>query len=139
MRFKRLIRFLSVALALLFVLPYISYGQDLPDDLYENTILGTWIDEKGESKSEFYRNDDNSFGAKLVWCASPKKQDRVGLVYIKDMTYNASDSTWTTSYLYSPDHGLTARGTLWIKDGILHVRGRKFGISATRRFSRVVE
>jgi uncharacterized protein (DUF2147 family) len=114
-------------------LPFISYGQDLAG----NRILGIWMDERGESKSEFYRNDDSTFRAKLIWCASPKKQDRVGLVYIKDMTYNASDSTWTTSYMYSPDHRLTARGTLWIKNGILYVKGRKFGISATRRFFRI--
>ena len=118
---------------LVLALPFISYGQDLAG----NRILGIWMDERGESKSEFYRNDDSTFRAKLIWCASPKKQDRVGLVYIKDMTYNASDSTWTTSYMYSPDHRLTARGTLWIKNGILYVKGRKFGISATRRFFRI--
>lgn len=133
MNLKRISRLLPLALLLVLVLPFISYGQDLAG----NRILGIWMDERGESKSEFYRNDDSTFRAKLIWCASPKKQDRVGLVYIKDMTYNASDSTWTTSYMYSPDHRLTARGTLWIKNGILYVKGRKFGISATRRFFRI--
>ena len=117
---------------LVLALPYITYGQDLP----ENEILGFWVDERGETRSEIYRNEDGTFCAKVLWHIDPKKQDRINLVFIKGMHYNASDNTWTTSYMYSPDHRLTARGTLWIKDGILYVKGRKFGISATRRFFR---
>jgi uncharacterized protein (DUF2147 family) len=132
MKLKCISRFLSVALTLVLVLPYITYGQDLS----ENEILGVWVDERGETGSEFYRNEDGTFCAKVLWHVDPKKQDRINLVFIKGMRYNASDNTWTTSYMYSPDHRLTARGTLWIKDGILYVKGRKFGISATRRFFR---
>jgi len=125
----------SILLSLVLVpaLPFISHAQDLA----ENRILGIWMDERGETKSEFYRNDDGTFGAKVLWHVNPKKQDRINLVFIKNMTYNASDSTWRTSYMYSPDHRLIARGTLWIKDGVLYVNGRKFGISATRRFFRI--
>jgi hypothetical protein len=117
---------------MMLVLSYTSYGQDLP----ENKILGFWIDERGETRSEFYRNDDGTFCAKVLWHVDPKKQDRINLVFIKGMHYNPSDNTWTTSYMYSPDHRLIAKGTLWIKDDVLYVKGRKFGISATRRFFR---
>ena len=133
MDLRLFLRFLSVALAVVLTLPYITYGQDLA----ENRILGIWMDEKGETRAEFYRNDDGTFGAKVLWHVNSKKQDRVNLVFIKDMHYNPSDSTWRTSYMYSPDHRLVARGRLWIKDGILYVNGRKFGISATRRFFRI--
>lgn len=132
MKLKCISRLLSVALIMMLVLSYTSYGQDLP----ENKILGFWIDERGEARSEFYRNDDGTFCAKVLWHVDPKKQDRINLVFIKGMHYNPSDNTWTTSYMYSPDHRLIAKGTLWIKDDVLYVKGRKFGISATRRFFR---
>lgn len=132
MKLKCILRPLSVALIMMLVLSYTSHGQDLP----ENEILGFWIDERGETRSEFYRNDDGTFCAKVLWHVNPKKQDRINLVFIKGMRYNPSDNTWTTSYMYSPDHRLIAKGTLWIKDDVLYVKGRKFGISATRRFFR---
>lgn len=38
--------------------------------------------------------------------------------------------------MYSPDHNMTTKGFLSITDGVLTVKGRKFGISGTEHFTR---
>jgi Uncharacterized protein conserved in bacteria (DUF2147). len=101
-----------------------------------DAILGQWINESKTSKVEFFKADDSTFSARLVWVADEKKKSREGMLFIKGMVYDETAGEWRTDWMYSPDHNMTAKGFLSIKDGILYVKGRKLGISGTEKFTR---
>ncbi|MDD2595662.1 MAG: DUF2147 domain-containing protein [Bacteroidales bacterium] len=119
-------------IASLLLLSTNGYSQSAKED-----IIGVWINEHNDSKVEYYIGADSLFYGKLVWVKEAKHQDRVGLVFIKGMKYDSQSNTWKTDYMFSPDHNMVAKGVLRLEDGILYVKGRKFGISATERFTRV--
>lgn len=101
-------------------------------------IIGKWVNEHEDLKVEFYVGADSTFHAKLIWVKNERKKEREGMVFIKGMVYDEEQSRWLTEYMYSPDHKMVAKGILWIdEDGVLNVRGKKLGISAVEKFSRI--
>lgn len=81
---------------------------------------------------------DSTLHAKLIWVKNERKKEREGMVFIKGMVYDEEQNRWLTEYMYSPDHKMVAKGILWIdEDGVLDVRGKKLGISAVEKFSRI--
>lgn len=85
---------------------------------------------------EFFAETDSTYGARLIWVLKEKNKDREGLVFIKNMKYDPAGKQRIADYMYSPDHNMTAKGFLSITDGVLTVKGRKFGISGTEHFTR---
>lgn len=101
-----------------------------------DAVLGRWVNESGTSKVEFFKVDDGTISARLIWVANEKKKSREGMIFIKGMIYDETANEWRSDWMYSPDHRMTAKGFLSIKEERLYVKGRKLGISATEIFYR---
>lgn len=102
----------------------------------ELAVIGQWRGEAGGSEIEFYQTPEGIFESKVIWVKDPKFKDNEGVIFIKDMTYDEKKGAWITNYLFSPEHKLVAKGELKIKEGVLYIKGRKFGISVTEKFFR---
>ncbi len=135
-------------LMVLLIIPEIAaaYG---PDD-----IIGIWIDDKQESKTEFVKNEDGIYVGKLVWVVkgkdgsepkdkkNPDKSKRnnplVGTVVMDGITYKAEDKTWDMPWAYDPSLGIVGSGRITMdEEGRLVVKGSKWGITVTRKLTRV--
>lgn len=119
----------------------------------EDDILGVWIDDKEEAKTEFVKNADGSFIAKLVWTIKAddgkelkdrKNPDRslrdnplIGTVVMKDVTYDSDKARWEMPWAYDPSWGMVGSGYIRLNDeGQLEVKGSKWGITVTRKLTK---
>lgn len=130
---KKVLYILLPLISLLFPIfgsAQVAEQKDLP------AILGQWRGEAGGSEIEIYKASESVFEAKVIWVKDPKQKKNEGVIFIKDMTYNAKKEAWVTDYLLSPEHNLVVKGELKVKEGVLFIKGRKFGISATEKFFR---
>lgn len=100
----------------LFVFPFLGIGQS-------DEILGTWLNEKKDSKIEIYKAGNKYFG-KIIWLknnvnddgTSPKldkknedkaeqKKPIVGKVILTDLSWDADDKEWSDGEIYDPRGG----------------------------------
>ena len=88
-----------------------------------DTVLGTWLTTKGESKIQIYKNNNKYFG-KIIWLKNPndehgkQKVDKenpdeslrsrklLGLEIMKDFVYDGN-YTWVDGDIYDPKSGNT--------------------------------
>ncbi|EOR95256.1 putative SIGNAL PEPTIDE PROTEIN [Arcticibacter svalbardensis MN12-7] len=108
--------------------------------LDDDTIIGKWIDQKGEAKIEIYKQGNQFFG-KLYWLKDPfdkngnvrkdlnnpetslRDRDLKGIEILKNFTYNR-DHEWTGGKIYDPRSGKTYDCKISIsEEGELNVRG----------------
>lgn len=119
-------------------------------------IIGVWIDDSQEAKTEFFKCEDGTYVAKLVWTVKDKGdkplKDRknpdkslrdnplVGTVVMKQMTYDSAKKQWDMPWAYDPSWGMTGSGYIRLnEEGQLVVKGSKWGITVTRILTRVDE
>ena len=79
----------------------------------------------------------STYNGIIIWIEASKFKSKEGCDFIKNMVYVKDEGVWTTDYLYSPLHNMVAKGKLSIVDDKLIVRGKKFGISDSRKFTRI--
>ena len=122
----------------------------------EDDIIGIWIDDKQEAKTEFTKCEDGSYVGKLIWTVKDKgdkplkdrkNPDRslrdnplVGTVVMKGITYDSAKKQWDMPWAYDPSLGMTGSGYIKLgEQGQLVVKGSKWGITVTRELTRVNE
>ena len=125
----------------------ISFGQ--------NQIIGKWLTQDKDGYVELYQLKGKYFG-KIVWIKSPNNEKGkpkvdeknpnpalrntpvLGLVFLKDFVYSASDKEWTNGTIYDPKSGKTYKSTVWLTDNnTLNVRGYWGFIYSTAVWTRV--
>lgn len=118
-------------------------------------ILGTWLDDAKEGKTRIFKCTDGSYAAKIVWLVvdkdkngkpildkfNPNKEKRInaliGSIVMKGIRYVAEENKWTLPYAYDPKLGISGAGYIRIVNGEIILKASKFGISKTRRMTRV--
>ena len=103
-----------------------------------NDVIGVWKTNEGGGHVELYKNGDTLEGkivggearenreTKDVNNPDPALRDRelLGLVIIKDMTYNADKDAWEKGELYRTTKGKTYKAKIRLaEDGVLKVTG----------------
>lgn len=146
---KNLIKIFSlVTFALMMVVPKIVAA--------ETQIMGTWLDDKGESKTRIFKTTAGDYAGKIVWLKkaldangnflldknNPVKTLRTKkllgeTIVFKGITYDAKENNWICSYAYSPELGMVGKGKIWFEGTRLYVKAKKFGFGKTRSFTRV--
>lgn len=129
-----MIKLLSRTLLLLVVLSSKTLAGN-PD-----AILGDWIVEDNNSKVTITKVD-GKYEGKITWIRTTGSENSdtkldskneqstlrsrklMGLIVIKDMTYNASADCWQGGTIYAYDDGKEYECKMWIKNGALIVRG----------------
>lgn len=100
----------------LLVIPFIGFSQS-------DEILGTWLNEKKDSKIEIYKTGNKYFG-KIIWLknnvnddgTSPKldnknddeaqqKKPIVGKVILTNLSWDSDDKEWQDGEIYDPRGG----------------------------------
>jgi uncharacterized protein (DUF2147 family) len=110
-------------------------------------ILGVWWNEEKTSRIEVYEDKGKIFG-KIVWLktdsdpdgkaprtdynnpdAKLKARKLVGVITLKNLTWDASDSEWTDGEIYDPKTGKTYSCYAELqKDGTLFLKGYVLGM-----------
>jgi uncharacterized protein (DUF2147 family) len=98
-----------------------------------NSILGTWLSEKKESKIEVYQQGEKYYG-KIVWTktdgikddknpdAKLKSRPLLGLLILTNLERDG-DNEWDNGKIYDPVSGKTYSCNASLKDGKLKLRG----------------
>ena len=119
-----------------------------------DSIIGVWLTEDEDSKVEVYKNQDGTFGGKVVWLeeplndnGQPKVDDQnpdasmhttpiIGLEILKGFTYNASKEEWAGGTIYDPKNGRTYSAYLRLDgENTLRMRGFVYGMRFLGRSS----
>ncbi|MDL2308673.1 DUF2147 domain-containing protein [Bacteroidales bacterium OttesenSCG-928-C03] len=69
------------------------FSQNNADDIV-GYYLVTDIKSKDKSQMEIYRTGDGKYEAKVVWMENKAKNDQVGSVQIRNLTYDAKSKEW---------------------------------------------
>ncbi len=113
-------------------------------DVKADDVLGIWFNEEKDAKIEMYKDGNKYFG-KIVWLEEPidpetgkpklddenpdeelQKRPVMGLLLVKDFTFDADDSEWDDGEIYDPKSGNTYSCYMKFDDGNrdkLKVRG----------------
>lgn len=129
------------------VISTISFGQ--------NQIVGKWLNQDKDAHIDLYQQKGKYYG-KIIWLKTPnndngkpKVDDKnpnkslkntpiLGLVFMKDFSYNTEDKEWTDGSIYDPKSGKTYSCTVWLEDNnTLNVRGYWGFIYNTSTWTRV--
>ena len=110
-----------------------SFSQSKQDE-----IIGTWLSEDKEGKTEVYKKNGKYFG-KLTWLKTPNDKNGkpftdsenpnpklrstplLNITIISSLEYNGKE--WTNGKIYDPESGKNYSCTVWIENGKLKVRG----------------
>ncbi len=107
--------------------------------VWQNAIVGGWIDGEGDGKIEIYKQGDKYYG-KIAWLREPteengnakvddenpdeskRKQPVLGLVILKNFDFK--DGYWQNGTIYDPKNGKTYECEMWLDGkGTLKIRG----------------
>ncbi|MBN1950806.1 MAG: DUF2147 domain-containing protein [Bacteroidales bacterium] len=129
---KRLFLCLAVFLALPF------YANAQKDD-----IIGTYWNEEKTGHIRIFLATDGQFYGKIDWTETPDKKDfnnpyperrdnpRLGLIVLRNFTYDSAKKQWTGGTIYDPDNGKVYDCYMWF-DGddkdLLHLKGYVLGM-----------
>ncbi|MEL7538182.1 MAG: DUF2147 domain-containing protein [Pseudomonadota bacterium] len=116
---------LGAAALSIFASSWLSAGADDP-------IVGRYWNPDRDAIVEIYSTDGVVFG-KAIWSAEPmldtenpdpalRSRDLLGVPFITGFRFDGEDR-WRDGRVYAPDNGRTYRGTLWVEDGALKMRG----------------
>ena len=108
-----------------------------------NQIVGRWMSAENNLEVEIFKAGD-SFNAKVVWIDDSDDKSRpmntrcdfrnpdealrnrkiIGLVVMKDLTYNSENNDWEQGKIYDPHNGKDWNAkACFTKGGLLKVRG----------------
>ncbi|MCL2098362.1 MAG: DUF2147 domain-containing protein [Bacteroidales bacterium] len=114
-----------------------------------NNILGVWYNQEKSAKIEIYQMGGKFYG-KIIWLkeangadGNPKldvknsdeklrTQSVIGLIMLKNLTYNPKNKKWEDGTIYDPASGKTYKSYAWFEGNqtnTLNVRGH-LGISS---------
>jgi uncharacterized protein (DUF2147 family) len=109
----------------------------------EEAIKCLWYNVEKTSKIKIFKATNGKYYGKIEWTKTIDKKDVnnpdpkkrgdliLGMLFIKDFTYNAIKKQWTGGTIYDPDNGKTYDCYMWFNDGdtsILHVKGYVMGM-----------
>lgn len=116
-------------------------------------IEGIWFNEEKTSKLDVNKGSDGVISGKIVWLDEPMedgapkkdtenpdaelaKKPLMGLVIVKDFTYDTKKERWIDGSIYDPKNGKTYDCYAWFEDGDynnLYIKGYVAGIKALGR------
>lgn len=99
----------------------------------EESILGVWETQKGDSKIEIYRTPDGTFSGKIIW-AQPPHQSYVGTTVMKGVEYK--DGSYNCPWIYDPRMNITAHARITLSGDTMNVKASKGIISKQEVFIR---
>ena len=112
-----------------------------------DNVIGFWLTESKESQVEIYKSAQGTYEGKLVWIKDPLDENRMpkrdkenpdntlrnrpllGLLLLKDFTYDESSKEWKGGTIYDPQNGRTYDAYMWF-DGSnqLKIKGFVLGM-----------
>lgn len=101
-----------------------------------DSISGTWITQKKDSRIEIVRNPDGSFSGKIVW-ADPPHREYVGTTVMKGVEYDSACGKYTCPWIYDPRLNITARAAITVSGDTMRVKAQKGILSREEIFTRV--
>jgi len=123
-----------------FSLASIIYAQTSSEN-----VIGKWYTDDKETIVEVYKTGDNYFG-KVIWMldeneedGTPKVDDKnpdtklqsrpvMGLVLLKDFTFDSKKSEWSGGSIYDPKNGKTYDCYMWMEGEDLKIKGFVMGM-----------
>lgn len=108
-------------------------------------VIGKWYTDDKETIVEVYKTGDNYFG-KIIWLleeneedGTPKVDDKnpdtklqsrpvMGLVLLKDFTFDSKKSEWSGGSIYDPKNGKTYDCYMWMEGEDLKIKGFVMGM-----------
>ncbi|MDX2445182.1 MAG: DUF2147 domain-containing protein [Bacteroidales bacterium] len=108
-------------------------------------VIGKWYTDDKETIVEVYKTGDNYFG-KVIWMldeneedGTPKVDDKnpdtklqsrpvMGLVLLKDFTFDSKKSEWSEGSIYDPKNGKTYDCYMWMEGEDLKIKGFVMGM-----------
>jgi uncharacterized protein (DUF2147 family) len=109
----------------------------------EEAIKSIWYNAEKTSKIKIFKATNGKYYGKIEWTKTPDKKDVnnpdpakrndpvLGMLFIKDFTYDAKTKQWTGGTIYDPDNGKTYDCYMWFEDNnteILHLKGYILGM-----------
>ncbi len=135
-------RILFIASVVLFVtLPVLLKAQSKADRVVGYYL--TYDDETGKEKSQIkvYKAANGKYVGEIVWLKEPKeangtdkldknnpddklkKRKVIGLLILKDFTYDAAADEWSGGTIYNPSSGKTYNSYMKLEGNKMNVRG----------------
>jgi uncharacterized protein (DUF2147 family) len=124
-----------------------------PLDDEADKIQGTWLNQEGTSHIQIYRAVNGVYNGKyygkIIWLKEPNKNGKpkvddenpdkskrskplIGLIILRDFTYDKDDKEWSGGTIYDPKNGKTYSSYMALNGSKLNVRGY-IGISLIGR------
>lgn len=72
----------------------VCFSQTQADDIL-GYYLATDLDGKEKSQMEIYKTSDGKYEARVVWMENKVKNNQVGTVQIRNLSYNAKNQEWS--------------------------------------------
>jgi uncharacterized protein (DUF2147 family) len=109
----------------------------------EEAIKCIWYNAEKTSKIKIFKATNGKYYGKIEWSKTPDKKDVnnpdlkkqsdpvVGMLFMKDFTYDEAKKQWNGGTIYDPDNGKTYDCYLWFEGNntdILHVKGYVMGM-----------
>ncbi|MDX2430630.1 MAG: DUF2147 domain-containing protein [Bacteroides sp.] len=118
-----------------------------------NKIEGLWFNEEKTSKLDVKKGSDGLISGKIVWLDEPMedgapkldkenpdealaKKPLMGLVIVKNFSYDSKKDRWIDGSIYDPKNGKTYDCYAWFEDddfSNLYIKGYVAGIKALGR------
>lgn len=114
----------TILAILLLAIPFMSSAQSKADKIVGYYL--TYDDDTGAEKSQvqIFKSTNGKYYGKIVWLKEPLKNGKakvddknpeaklqsrpiMGLLILKDFTYNSSDNEWSDGTIYNPSSGKT--------------------------------
>ena len=138
-------KLLFITFAVLFVPLFLS--------AQSHKIEGVWFNDEKTSTIDIKKGSDGKFFGKINWLETPNefgkpkldkenpdaklaKKPLLGLVIVKNFTYDSKKKQWTGGSIYDPNNGKTYSCYAWFEDGNfnnLYIKGYVAGIKALGR------
>lgn len=140
-------------LTLIALMPLLSMKTASVFDTEADKIQGTWLNEEGTAQVQIFRAVNGSYAGKyygkIVWLKvteengkprtdinNPDKSKQstplMGLLLLKDFSYDSDDEEWSGGTIYDPKSGKTYSSYMALDGNKLNVRGY-IGISIIGR------
>lgn len=103
--------------------------------------LGFWLTENADATIQVYKKENGAFDGKIVWLEdlhtgkkkqifddqnedqSRHKNPILGMINLKDFTFNSKDKEWSGGTIYDPSKGKTYSAKMKLKEGKMYLRG----------------
>jgi uncharacterized protein (DUF2147 family) len=134
-------------------LSFSAFNSASPADDTADKVQGTWLNEEGTAKVQIFKAANGSFAGKyygkIVWLKEPnengkpkldknnpdekkRKNPLMGMMLLRDFSYDADDEEWSGGTIYDPKNGKTYSCYMSLDGNKLNVRGY-IGISLIGR------